>query len=138
MELSLSDWISIICSVVSLFVTIIIFVLQMKQSKRMEDFEYKLDEREEQRREATIKAEAVTFISKYYSDRGLIPLCAIATMHNNLFYYHRDMYREFCCKTTEVQNKILEYCKLDLRVKQIEDLFGECIEAVNNVIHTKF
>ena len=91
MELSLSDWISIICSVVSLFVTIIIFVLQMKQSKRMEDFEYKLDEREEQRREATIKAEAVTFISKYYSDRGLIPLCAIATMHNNLFYYHRDM-----------------------------------------------
>lgn len=41
--------------------------------------------RDEQRHQESVKAQAVSFISKYYKDRGLIPLCAIATMYNDLF-----------------------------------------------------
>ena len=107
--MSVSDWISIICAGVSLIVTIVIAVLQIRQSSRMNKFELRQDERDEQRHAESVKARAVSFLSKYYSNRGLIPLCAIAAMHNDLFYYSREMYREFCCMTLEVQNRILEY-----------------------------
>ncbi len=97
--MSVSDWISIICAGVALIVTVIIAVLQIRQSNRMERFEKRQDKRDEQRHQESVKAQAVSFISKYYKDRGLIPLCAIATMYNDLFYYNREMYREFCCCT---------------------------------------
>lgn len=116
--MSVSDWISIICAGVALIVTIIIAILQIRQSNRMERFEKRQDKRDEQRHQESVKAQAVSFISKYYKDRGLIPLCAIATMYNDLFYYNREMYKEFCCCTKEVQNRILEYCNLDLRVNE--------------------
>ena len=93
--MSVSDWISIICAGVALIVTVIIAVLQIRQSNRMERFEKRQDKRDEQRHQESVKAQAVSFISKYYKDRGLIPLCAIATMYNDLFYYNREMYREF-------------------------------------------
>ena len=76
--MTVSDWISIICAGVALIVTVIIAVLQIRQSNRMERFEKRQDKRDEQRHQESIKAQAVSFISKYYKDRGLIPLCAIA------------------------------------------------------------
>lgn len=90
--MSVSDWISIICAGVALIVTVIIAVLQIRQSNRMERFEKRQDKRDEQRHQESVKAQAVSFISKYYKDRGLIPLCAIATMYNDLFYYNREMF----------------------------------------------
>lgn len=137
-QISISDCISIISSFISLFATIIIAGLQMRQSKKMADFEKRQDEREEQRYAENVKKQAVSFISKYYSNRGLIPLCAMAAMHNELFYYSREMYREFCCLRQEVQNAILEYCNLDLRVTKTDDFFGKCIDAVENVVKEKF
>lgn len=122
-----SDIISMVCSGISLIATIIIAVLQIIQSNRMEKFEHKQDERDEKRHEEDIKAEAVTFISKYYHDRGLIPLCAMAAMHNDLYYYSREMYREFCCKTVEVQNRILKYLELDLQVCNMDDFYKKSL-----------
>lgn len=133
-----SDWVSIICASVSLLVAIVIAGLQFWQSGRMERFERRQDERDEQRHAESVKSQAVSFISKHYADRGLIPLCAMAAMHNGLYYYSREMYREFCCMTLEVQNRILEYCELDLRVKQEIRLFGRCIEAVEEVMRARF
>ena len=133
-----SDWISIICAGVSLVVTIIIACLQFWQSSRINKFERRQDERDEQRHAESVKAQAVSFISKHYSNRGLIPLCAIAAMHNDLFYYSREMYREFCCMTLEVQNRILEYCELDLRVKEVDGLFEKCIKEMEKVFHAFF
>lgn len=133
-----SDWVSIICAVASLIATIVIAVLQYRQSSRMNEFELRQDKRDENRHAESVKAQAVSFISKYYSDRGLIPLCAIAAMHNDLFYYSREMYREFCCMTLEVQNRILEYCELDLRVKEISGLFGKCIKEMEKVFYEYF
>lgn len=130
--LSISDWINIICAVASLVVTIFIAILQRRQSNRMERFEKRQDERDEQRHQEGVKAQAVSFMSKYYKDRGLIPLCAIAAMYNDLFYYNRAMYREFCCLREETQNRILEYCELDLRVSD-GDIYEKCLVAIEGV-----
>lgn len=135
--MSLSDWISIISAVAALIATIIIAVLQINQSNRMEKFEKRQDERDEERHQESVKSQAVSFISKYYKDRGLIPLCAIATMYNDLFYYNREMYREFCCCTKEVQNRILEYCKLDLRVEDC-DIYERCLSAIVDIAKKYF
>ena len=62
-----SDWISIICAGVSLVVTIIIACLQFWQSSRINKFERRQDERDEQRHAESVKAQAVSFISKHYS-----------------------------------------------------------------------
>lgn len=136
--LSISDRIAIISGVLSLILAIVIAVVQYKQSKQMAAFEKRQDARDERRHDEGVKAQAVAFISKYYPDRGLIPLCAVAAMHNDLFYYSREMYREFCCLTLEVQIRILEYCKLDLRVREEKGLFERCIEAVEEVLRTRF
>lgn len=133
-----SDWISIICAAISLIVTIVIAGLQLWQSGRMEKFERRQDERDERRRAEGVRSQAVSFISKHYANRGLIPLCAMAAMHNNLYCYSREMYREFCCMTLETQNRVLEYYGLDLRVKEEKELFRRCIKAVNEVLRTRF
>lgn len=133
-----SDWISIICASISLVVAIVIAGLQLWQSGRMAKFERRQDEHDERRHTEKIKSQAVSFISKHYADRGLIPLCAMAAMHNGLHYYSREMYREFCCMTLEVQNRVLEYCELDLHVTEEKKLFERCIEAVTGVLRVRF
>lgn len=104
----------------------------------MEEFERRQDERDERRHAEGNKAQAVEFISKYYTDRGLIPLCAVAAMYNDLFHYSRKMYWEFCCLVPEVQNLILKYCDLDLRVRKENDLFVRCIAAVEAALRDRF
>lgn len=126
------------CAAISLVATVIIAKKQNRQSKRMEEFERRQDERDERRHAEGNRTKAVEFISRYYSDRGLIPLCAVAAMHNDLFYYSREMYRSFCCLTPEVQNLILEYCNLDLRVRKENGLFDRCIAAVEDALRDRF
>lgn len=128
----------LVCAFISLLVTAIIGIKQYCQSKRMEEFERRQDERDERRHAEGNRTKAVEFISRYYSDRGLIPLCAVAAMHSDLFYYSREMYRSFCCLTPEVQNLILEYCNLDLRVRKEKDLFNRCIAAIENDLRDRF
>lgn len=118
--------------------TIVIANLQLWQSGRMEKFERRQDERDERRHTEEVKSQAVSFISKHYADRGLIPLCAMAAMHNDLYYYSREMYREFCCMTLETQNLVLEYCGLGLRITEKKGLFERCIKAVEEVLRTRF
>ena len=65
-----SDRINIYCTVASLVVTIAIAALQIWQSYRMGRFEKRQDERDEQRHQEGVKAQAVSFISRYYKDRG--------------------------------------------------------------------
>lgn len=133
-----NEWAELICAVTSLLVIAIIGMKQYCQSKRMEEFERRQDERDERRHAEGNKAQAVEFISKYYTDRGLIPLCAVAAMYNDLFHYSRKMYWEFCCLVPEVQNLILKYCDLDLRVRKENDLFVRCIAAVEAALRDRF
>lgn len=133
-----NEWAELICAFISLFVTVIIGKKQSCQSKRMEEFERRQDERDERRHAERNKARAIEFISKHYADRGLIPLCAVAAIHNDLIHYSRKMYWEFCCLVPEVQNLILKYCDLDLRVRGEDDLFVRCIAAVEAVLRDRF
>lgn len=133
-----NEWAELICAVISLLVIAIIGMKQYCQSKRMEEFERRQDERDERRHAEGNKAQAVEFISKYYTDRGLIPLCAVAAMYNDLFHYSRKMYWGFCCLVPEVQNLILKYCDLDLRVRKENDLFVRCIAAVEAALRDRF
>ncbi len=133
-----NEWAELICAVISLLVIAIIGMKQYCQSKRMEEFERRQDERDERRHAEGNKTQAVEFISKYYTDRGLIPLCAVAAMYNDLFHYSRKMYWEFCCLVPEVQNLILKYCDLDLRVRKENDLFVRCIAAVEAALRDRF
>lgn len=133
-----NEWAELICAVISLLVIAIIGMKQYCQSKRMEEFERRQDERDERRHAEGNKAQAVEIISKYYTDRGLIPLCAVAAMYNDLFHYSRKMYWEFCCLVPEVQNLILKYCDLDLRVRKENDLFVRCIAAVEAALRDRF
>jgi len=57
-----------ICSVSSLAATIVIAFIQIYQSKRMEVFERRQDERDERRHAEGNKARAIEFISKHYAD----------------------------------------------------------------------
>ena len=132
-----SDWINIICAVLSLLVAVIIAILQCKQASRMEKFEKRQDERDENRHNEVVKATAVSFLSKYYNDRRMIPLCAMAAMYNELYYYNRSMFREFCCYTTEIQNKILEYSKIDFRIND-GNIFSKCIAELTAVVTADF
>lgn len=133
-----SDWIGIICAAFSLVVTVIIAILQIKQSNRMEKFERRQDERDERRHAEEVKAQAVSFVSNYYDDRGLVPLCAMAVMYNDLFCYSRKMYRDFCCYTLEVQNKILEYCGFDLRISSEKEIFSQCVKRIDKIRRERF
>lgn len=133
-----NEWAELICAFISLLVTVIIGMKQYCQSKRMEEFEHRQDERDERRHAEGNKAQAVEFVSRYYTDRGLIPLCAVAAMHNDLFYYSREIYRNFCCLVPEVQNLILKYCNLDLRVREEDDLFVRCIAALEAALRERF
>lgn len=131
--LSISDWISIICASISLGVTIWIAIIQKKQSKRMEEFEMRQDKRDQQRYQDNLQSQAISFISKYSYSRGLIPLCAIASMYNGLFPYNREMYRNYSCLTKELQNEILKYCGLDLRVTDVK-IYEVCLNELNGII----
>lgn len=133
-----NEWAELTCAFISLLVTVIIGLKQYCQSRRMEEFERRQDERDERRHAEGNKARAIEFISKHYADRGLIPLCAVAAMHNDLFHYSRKMYWEFCCLVPEVQNLILKFCDLDLRVKGEDDLFIRCIAAVEAALRDRF
>lgn len=130
--------IDLFCSISSLATAIIIACVQYRQSEKMSEFERKIDERDERRHCEEIKAQAVAFISKHYKDKRIIPLCAIAAMYNDLFYYTRDIYREFCCFTRETQNKILEYCEVDLKVQDEPEFYTRCIDVVKEVVRDKF
>lgn len=54
--MSISDWISIFGTVATLAVTIVIAGLQIWQSYRMEQFEKRQDERDEQRHQEDVKS----------------------------------------------------------------------------------
>ncbi len=69
--------------------------------------------------------------------RRTLATMAIATIYNDLFYYNREMYREFCCCTKEVQNRILEYCDLDLRVSEC-NIYEKCLTAIESVVNKYF
>lgn len=90
-------------AIVTLIATVVIGKIQIKQNCKMDKQNRRIDE---QRRNATIYADATKFILKYSSPKYdteiyLLPLCVIAYKYDSIYPYRREMYREFCSLTEE-------------------------------------
>lgn len=137
-SLDFSAFFELVCSSLSLAATIIIACVQYKQTEKMSNFERRLDCRDELRHNEQIEAQAAKFISEHREDIRLIPLCVIASIYNNTFYYSRPIYRDFCYLTHETQNKILAHCHLNLDVVVISDFYDKCIDTIRKVVRDNF
>lgn len=137
-QLSVSDWITLVGTIASLLLAVIIFIMQRRQDARMDEFEKLTAEKDEARHQEEVRARTAAFISKYYPDRGLIPLCCIAAMYNDSRFYQREMYNEFCSYPRELQNSIIERCDWRLRVEDSPGFYSDCLAALGETLHLSF
>ena len=131
--------ISAFVAAVTLIATITIGKMQIKQNRKMDEQSQKIDERDEHRRNDRIYADATKFILKYSSPEHdaeicLLPLCAMAYKYNPIYPYRREMYREFCSLTEEVQNCILEREKIELQSSKVNNLFMDLFSFLQGQI----
>ncbi len=127
---------SVFVAVVTLIVTIVMGIRQSKQNKR-------IDERDEHRRTDLIYADATKFILKYSSascesEIYLLPLCIMAYMYNPLYPYRREMYREFCSLTEEVQNCILTRCNIDVQSAKTDKFYDCMLDCLKSDIKSSY
>lgn len=133
----------IIFSIINLAIAIIIGGGQIYIAKNVKDFETKQDNRDEQRRNEQIYADATKFIQKYNrngyeSEIYLIPLCVVAYKYNPIYPYRREIYREFCSLTEDVQNEILKRLDIDLVSYKYDNYFSDMLNRVTKTIETYY
>lgn len=136
-------YVEIIFTVISIVVAFIVGVGQIYIAKRVMDFEAKQDERDEKRRNEQIYSEATQFIQKYNkngheSELYLLPLCVAAYKYNPVYPYRREIYRDFCVLTEEVQNKILKQCNIDIRSERINDYYSNILDRITHTLETYY
>lgn len=115
-------------AIVTLIATVTIGIMQIKQNRKM-------DERDEQRRNDIIYADATQFILKYSSPEHdaeiyLLPLCAMAYKYNPIYPYRRGMYREFCSLTEETQNCILKRQSIDIKSSKCDNFYVDMLDGL--------
>ena len=128
-------------SLISLAVAVIIGIIQVKQSNRMEAFEKRQDARDEKRHNDVIYAEATRFIQKYSEDGYeadifLLPLCIAAYQYNPTYPYRREIYREFCRLPEDIQKAILIRCNIDIPCYKNDQYYNSCLEKLKNEIES--
>lgn len=136
--MSYESIINIVCSITSVLVTIIIGIFQIRQSDRMEKFERRQDYRDEKRHRENVHASACKFISKYYEQRGMIPLCAIASMYNDAYHYDRQIYSEFLLLNIETRKEIMKLSQFDLEIDEEINIFDVCLKEVDKCCKQMF
>lgn len=133
----------IIFSFINLVIAIIIGGGQIYIAKNVKDFETKQDNRDEQRKNEQIYADATKFIQKYNrngyeSEIYLIPLCVVAYKYNPIYPYRREIYREFCSLTEDVQNEILKHLDIDLVSCKYDNYFSDILNCAIRTIETYY
>lgn len=133
----------IIFSFINLVIAIIIGGGQIYIAKNVKDFETKQDNRDEQRKNEQIYADATKFIQKYNrngyeSEIFLIPLCVVAYKYNPIYPYRREIYREFCSLTEDVQNEILKHLDIDLVSCKYDNYFSDILNCAIRTIETYY
>lgn len=91
--------VELIVSVMTLIVTVIISLKQLRIEEDMTEFTQQQDERDEKFRRDSVNAEAIAFIQKYNQDGRnseiyLLPLCVIAYKYDPTYPYRRAIYRD--------------------------------------------
>lgn len=131
----------VVFAIISIIVAIVIGGGQIYIAKRVRDFEARQDARDEKRRTEQIYAESTQFIQKYSKDNHkseiyLLPLCVVAYKYNPVYPYRREMYREFCVLTEEVQNEILKRCDIDIKSKRSDNYYSNMLAQIIHTIDT--
>jgi len=134
--MNVSDIISIICSIVGIIIAGISLTVSIIIFKSQRKLENNLNERDEKRYDSQIEADAIKFIQKYNVDDEiqLLALCVIAQKYDSTFPYRRQIYKDFCCLTNDVQREVLKKMNIDLRLLSIDspDFFKKCLTLLNN------
>lgn len=109
----------------------------------MDEQSQKIDERDEQRRNDMIYADATKFILKYSSPEHdaeiyLLPLCTMAYKYNPIYPYRREMYREFCSLTEETQNCILKQQNIDIKSSKCDNFYVDMLDVLKSDIDKNY
>lgn len=99
--------VDIVAIVVAIVVVLVASISQMYITKRAKDFETRRNARDEKRHNDEIYAEATRFIQGYSYKYKYNPV-----------YPRREIYREYCSLTEEVQNEIIK--RLNLYIRRYE------------------
>lgn len=134
-------WIQVLCAAIPAILTIGLTIYlahrDNKHDKRIDKMAEEQRQIENRRHQDVTNAAARAFIHKHHQKKGLIPLCAIASMYDNVRQYHSAMYNDFCCLTIEEQNRVMECLELDLRVTPIDDIYQVCYDALLDIARNK-
>lgn len=125
----------IIFTVINIAVAIAVGSSQIYIAKKVKDIEIKQNNRNEQRRDEQIYADATKFIQKYNkngyeSEIYLVSLCVVAYKYNPIYPYRREIYREFCSLTEDVQNEILKRLNIDIVSCKCDDYFSDMLNRI--------
>ena len=126
---SIVSVISLIASIVSLIVAIYYAREQIKLSKNMDSYQRGVDLENKRFLKNEIESKAISFINKYQvsdkykSDILLINLCVMALKYDRTFYYRREIYREFCSLSKDVQLEILRRVGSELDCNEDPDFY---------------
>lgn len=131
---SCADMFSMICSGLSLFVTILVGGWQIMQNHRMDKLERRQIDVEKKRYEESVEIEARQFLVKYFDCIGLLPLCAIAFVYDKNRAYSREMYSEFRLLSRDVRLKIFERCGWAMCDVQTGDFFEDCLKCLQRAV----
>lgn len=137
------DVIALVIAVFGIVVAIVIGCGQIYLAKKMKDFETRQDNCDEKRRQDAIYSETTKFIQKYSSEEHdseilLLPYCIAAYKYNLAYPYRREIYREFCAMTEEVQNEVLKRQGIDLRSFRCNDYYDRLLRNLKDIIKAKF
>lgn len=138
-----SEITSLICAILSLGAAVLIGVWQIRQNSRVNKLALKQAEAEKARYDNALYSEATRFILKYSSPDYesqilLLPMCVMAYKYNSIYPYRREIYREFCILSEELQNLILERCKLSLKTGRCKEFFDSQVEFLKSVIKENY
>ena len=131
----------IMFAIVSTIIALVVGVGQIYIAKCVKDFETRQDARDEQRRKDTLYADATKFIQKYNTSNHeseilLLPFCVVAYKYNPIYPYRREIYRDFCSLTEEVQNEIIKRYGLQLKSERCDDFYSKMLDRLLITVET--
>lgn len=127
--------VELIVSMVTLIITVIISLKQLRLEENMNQFTQEQAERDEKFRRDSVNAEAIAFIQKYNQDGYnseiyLLPLCVMAYKYDPTYPYRRAMYRDFCSRTERVRQEILARRNMYYDCREDKSFGGKILDLV--------
>ena len=110
-------------------------------AERQAAFELEINQREERRHANWVDAKVCAFLQKHSTERWLMPLCFVAATFDKTQPYCRELYRDFCCLTNEIQCALFEREGISLRAGEWDcdkSLFSSCVDALEELSARSF